>query len=216
VSGVAIKINMRDKATAPLLRVQGALQRGDVRKVMGRSVANDLRAYFLELDHERPNELGGKRTHFWSDVRRSVQQPKLVGTDAVEVSINQVGFAQRLFGGRIVPRNARWLAIPARAEAYGKRAREFNDLHFVLFRPDLAALVQNEQVSLGGRVHGSVTEKRRKGEAVGGGIFYWLRASVTQQPDPTVLPKNDDLAKNAATEADAYLQTLADRAEGAN
>lgn len=202
----------------PLLRLAAYIKDPNTRKVMGRGVATELRKHFSRLDEQRPNKLGGKRTHFWGQVRRSVQQPELVGGDGLKIAINHVAAAQKYFGGDIEPVDADWLTLPARAESYAHRAREFDDLHFVLFRSSLAALVQNEQTSLGGRVHGSVTEKgRTKGETTGGGIFYWLVKHVHQDPDETVLQPETSggvtLQQAALTAGEEYVHTLVQRAE---
>jgi len=203
--GIAIEIE--DNASPAFLRVAAAVQEPDVRKVMGRAIATELRRHFSRLDQERPNRLGGKRTHFYGEVRRAVQQPELVAGDGVKVAIDHVGIAQRYFGGTITPeKSGGWLTIPARSEAHGMRAREFDDLHFVFFRAGLAALVQNEQTSLGGRVHGSVTARgRRKKQTIGGGIFYWLKKSVTQRGDKSVLPDEASLQSAALDAAGDYL-----------
>ncbi|MCX6952917.1 MAG: hypothetical protein NTV51_12245, partial [Verrucomicrobia bacterium] len=173
-------IAVEGDARPEFARVIDNLRRPDLRKVMGRALATKLRTHFTELDRTRPNQIGGKRTHFWGDVRRSVQQPQLIGGDGILVAINHVGAAQRYFGGDIEPVNGDWLTIPARAEAYGKRAREFDDLHFVFFRRGLAALVQNESTTI------ELNQNRKKDrgigpiapETTGGGIFYWLVTHV--------------------------------------
>ena len=206
--GLALTLDIEDLASAPLLRLGQAVQRPDVRKVMGRAIVEALRAHFAERDEQSTNRFGAPSSHFWSQVKRSVQQPELVGGDGVKVAINHVGIGLKIFGGEVEPVNKQWLTIPARAEAYNHRAPEFNDLHFVFFRSGLAALVQNEQTSLGGRVHGSVTEKgRRKRETTGGGIFYWLVKHAHYDPDPEALPADSALEGAAVTEGEAYLQT---------
>lgn len=96
------------------------------------------------------------------------------------------------------------------------RAGEFSDLHFVLFREGLAALVQNDQSSLGGRERGSVTERgRHKGEEIGGGVFFWLVREVNQEPDPTVLPKAEEITGAAVAAIGDVLMRDAGRG-GAN
>lgn len=220
---VAITIGIQDDASTPLLRLGNAIQRGAVRMVMGRAVVRQLKAHFGKLDDERPNKLGGKRTKFYEQVGKSVQQPELIGGDGVKIAINQVGFAQRLFGGDItVGENGtkEWFTVPARAEAYGHRARQFNDLHFVFFREGLAALVQNEQTTLGRKKK----DGTRSGKTTGGGIFYWLVKSIHQEPDPTVLPPEEGAAvdgersmgETAAHAGEEYLTTLRDREGGAS
>ncbi|MBI5771915.1 MAG: hypothetical protein HZA93_29350 [Verrucomicrobia bacterium] len=208
---LAVTIDLRDEARPHFRRVVQNLERGDVRRVMGRAIATTLRKHFTRRD-EAGNRLGGQRTHFWGQVRRSVQQPQLIGGDGVQVAINHVAFAQKVFGGDIAPVDAEWLTVPARSEAHGHRAREFNDLHAVFFSASLGALVQNDQTSLGGRVDGSITPTRRKqGGEIGGLVFYWLVEHVHQEPDPEALPPETEL-RDAALQAGAdYLQTLDER-----
>lgn len=200
----AFTIGVEGDARPQFARVIDNLRRPDLRKVMGRAIATKLRTHFSERDKTKPNKFGGKRTHFWGQVRRSIQQPELIGGDGIKIAINHVGAAQRFFGGDIEPVNRDWLTIPARAEAYGKRAREFDDLHFVFFRTGLAALVQNEQTKLGGG-------KKKKNETLGGGILFWLVKHVHQDPDPTVLPREDELRDAAFESGDKYLTALAQR-----
>jgi hypothetical protein len=201
MAGFTMNLRVDDGASSPLLATALRVKDPATRKVMGRGVANTLRKHFSKLDRQRPNRLGGTRTHFYGQVRRSVQQPVLLGGDGVKVSIPHVGIAQRYFGGKIEPVNVDWLTIPARSEAYGKRAREFNDLDFVLFRPDLAALVQRDQTDVG------------SGEESGGGVFFWLKKEVEQQPDPTVLPTDAELQTAAVTAGEKYIRTAQERAQ---
>jgi len=193
----------KDDASPHLQRLTAAIRHPDVRKTMGRAVATRVKKHFASLDRERPNAMGGERTHFYEGAASAVQQPQLVGGDAVRVDINHLGIAQRFYGGEITPQHGNWLTIPARAEAYGHRAREFSDLHFVLFRNDLAGLVQTE----GDTGRGSVDSR---GE--GGGVFYWLVTRVYQKPDPTVLPPADELRDEALAAGDDYFQTILARA----
>ncbi len=171
-----------------------------VKKVVGRAVANRLRQHFFTLNRERPNRLGGRRTNFYSQAARSVQQPE-IQTDGVRVSINHVGLAQRLLGGTLHPVHSTYLTIPARAEAYGKRAREFNDLEILWGRRGPIALVQRNHTRLGRGKKGRPSEQ-------GGGVFFWLVKSVTQNPDPTVLPSEADLGRDIGNAVTSYLQAL--------
>jgi hypothetical protein len=176
-----------------------------VRSVGGRALVNTLRAHFFRLDRERPNQLGGDRTHFYGQVARSVQNPRAEG-DAIRVSINHIGIAQRYFGGDITPKRAKYLTIPARAEAYGKRAREFDDLQILWGKRGPVALGQREQLqSTLGKKNKKGTRPVENEQIVGGGIFYWLVKSVTQPPDPTVLPPENELLADARKAAAAEI-----------
>jgi len=191
---LGLHIAIDDQISTPLIRAGQYARKPEMRKVMGRGVANDLRQHFSKLDQERPNEMGGRRTHFWGQARRSVQNPVLLDADTVSVSINQVGVAQRYYGGDIYAQPGKALSLPARAEAYGKRPGEFTDLHIEVFKEhDLAALVQNDQTSLSIRKKKGGGRTVKRGEEQGGGVFFWLVKRVTQDGDPSVLPTDAEL-----------------------
>jgi hypothetical protein len=90
----------------------------------------------------------------------------------------------------------KWLSIPARAEAYGKSPRLFDDLVFVLLGPDKAILVESDRSEIkigkrGVKVMGSR----------GGLVMYWLRRKVTQSKDPKALPSRQTMEANILTSA---------------
>lgn len=188
----------------PLLRLSDGIKRPGVRKAMGRAIGTTLRKHFTKLDSERPNALGGKRTHFYGQVRRSVQQPELTG-DGVVVAINHVGIAQRYFGGVIKPKTAKYLTIPVNPEAYGHRAREF-ELTPIFFADGGGVLVDHTNPNAPGGI---------------GEVYYRLATEVDQAPDPTVLPpERDDTPEQESMETAAfkagedYVRTLVARENG--
>jgi hypothetical protein len=175
-----------------------------------RGVANFLRDWFFALDSSRPNKMGGVRTHFFANTARSIQTPEVKGTVS-SVSINQVGLAQRIFGGIIragqgisslTGRLTKYLALPARAEAYGKTPAQFPDLEFVREKRGNggAMLVQAMQsvVSVGKRGVRKVGER-------GGLVMFWLVKQVDQPADPTIMPGDEAMIQAAITPAENYL-----------
>jgi hypothetical protein len=211
---IAITLDFGDPAKIPALLATGkGANDPELRKVMGAAIRKALMLHLARLDAERPNALGGKRTHFYGEAARSVNQPELDGADGIKVAITHPGIAQRYFGGTLRPVKKQWLAIPARTEAYGHSPLEHHDLHVVLFRKNLAALVQNEQTRITiGRRRKDGTRNLKAGETTGGGIFYWLKKEVTQQEDKTVLPPEADLETAALTEGEAWTAQLIRRA----
>jgi hypothetical protein len=207
---LGITIDIPDPATLPsLLAIGRGVQNPELRQAAGRGITNALVDHFDHLESTRPNKLGGKRTHFWAKVAAAVHQPELVGGDGVKVAIDHAGAAQRYFGGTIRPTKKQWLSLPARTEAYGNDARKHKDLHFVLFRRGLAALVQNQQTSLAiGRRRKDGSRKISHGETTGGGIFFWLVKEVHQQPDKTVLPAKTELIRAALEGGEQYIKNL--------
>jgi hypothetical protein len=205
----SLHVTIDDGISGPLQRLGQATRSPEVRKVIGRAVANDLRQHFSKLDQERPNQMGGRRTHFYGQARRSVQNPVLLGDAGVSVSINHVGVAQRYFGGTIYAQPGKALSIPARAESYGRRPGEFTDLHLEVFKSlGLAALVQNDQTSISIRKKKGGGRSVKRGEEQGGGVFFWLVKRVTQDADPSVLPTDAELQEAASTAGLEYFSTL--------
>lgn len=185
MSGLGLTITVSGEGGAVPRRVLGALAPARLNPVIGRAAANTYRSHFFALNKSRPNRLGGKRTNYYAGAARATSFA-LQGDDTVVVSVNQIGIRQRVFGGTIKPRNAKFLTIPVAPEAHGKRAREFGDLELVFGQG-------GQPIALAHKAQG----KRRYGM-----ILFRLVKSVTQQPDPTVLaPRKDVVAaiKTAVT-----------------
>ena len=108
--------------------------------------------------------------------------------------------AQRFFGGDIVPRVAKWITIPIHPEAYGHRAREFNDLEFVPSEDGRRAwLVRDTSDTVGG---------------MAGEFFYLLVRRVRQKADPSVLPEEEEMQTAANQAGEDYVNLLLARAAG--
>ena len=116
-----------------------------------------------------------------------------ITSNGVEVAINHVGIAQRYFGGTIKPVNKKRLTIPADADAYGRRAREFGKLDMVFGRKGVVGLAKPRR------------GKAKRGQRAGK-ILYWLVKSVTQEADKTVLPKDRDILDHVAGAVKAHLE----------
>jgi hypothetical protein len=147
------------------------------------------------------NAKGWPTTHFYARAAEATNWQE--GFGFVMISVNQIGIRQRLEGGDIKPVNAGALTIPAVADAYGKRAGEFNNLRFG-FALDPAtgkmrpALVEAEasQVKIGKiKKDGSRTMKHT-GNTTAKIAIFWLLGGVTQKPDPTVLPSDEDFQES--------------------
>lgn len=180
-------------------------------QAIGNAIREDLvtevKTHLAGLDKSRANTLGGRRTHFYEKAADSVEH--VLNDTELRIQIPHLGLAQRYFGGTIEPVNAQWITIPARSESYGRRAREFHDLRFVQFSGETAALVKtsvqvdgDEAVDDAGNV---TTRKRTKRSRDEGAVFYWLKKSVTQAPDPDVLPSRERLAAVALESAKNYV-----------
>lgn len=214
---MALAVTIRDDATPLLQRLGAAGRSAGLRVAVGRSVQQLVRDHLFALNTQRHRFGRG----YYAQAARATQS-KATPTGAV-VSINQVGIAQRRFGGVIVPRKAKFLTIPADPAAYGKRAREFNDLKLArLPNPRTGRL----QWALVRRASTAVSFRRRrtkgggtnvvafKGDTLGGEVMYWLARRVEQKPDPSVLPTDRLIAQTALETIRARLARLARREEG--
>ena len=156
---LAMQLDIRDRLPAP--------RWSEVLGLLEKALAHDLTAmtqsHLRALDAARPNTLGGKRSHYYGQAARNTRGDSSPGR--ITISIQQIGMNLHYNGGTVTPKVAKWLTIPAAPEAYGHRAREFDDLYFVLTkRRDLALLKRGSKV------------------------MYWLKKETTHQPDHTVIP----------------------------
>lgn len=210
-----ITVDIQDKASPAAKAILASARSLDFLKACGRGVAVLLRAKFQDLENTRPNKQGWPRQHFWSDVRRSVQNPEQTA-GKVSVSITHPGIALRYFGGDIFPVNVRFLTIPAVPEAYGKRAREFDNLRPGYApneegRPQLALVETDATVVRFGRKKKDGTRTVSQVMRTGGQAVFWLVTKAHQEGDKTILPTEDQMQIAAVKAGEDYLQAIADR-----
>jgi hypothetical protein len=210
---LGLSIDLRDTARPALNRLQGALRPEQLNPVIGRAVVNVYRGHLLRINRERPNQLGGKRTNFYAQAGRGTNFT--VDPDGITVSIASVGIAQRFYGGVIRPKASKFLTIAVHPAAHGKRAREM-DLEVVFGeagRPIALATKSTRAVQLTQNKRGQLVRKMigRRGE-----IMFLLKKSVTQNPDPTVLPRTDEVAGAAIIAVNDSVDRAIKRQGGAN
>jgi len=134
------------------------------------------------VEHNKFGVTGG----FWNRMLSGTQA--VAEPDAAIVRMPRE-IAQRYFGGEITPKaGKKFLAIPARAEAYNKVPLFFANLHFVPTGPDTGMLVQNEP---------------GEGE---GTAFYFLVRSVMQAPNKAVLPSDEEYTEAVQLGLDRYVK----------
>jgi hypothetical protein len=189
--GLSIKIT--DTATPALRDLKANLRNASVRAVMGRAGSNTVKDHLFGLAATRRNKLGGKSTRFYARAARSTNFRLLGG--GIRISVNQVGIAQRYYGGTIRPVTTKYLTIPARAMAHGKRAGEFPNLKVGFGR--------------GRRVGFLYTQKGKQKT-----ILFWLVKKVVQKADESVLPPMDAISTAMVGAAGKYLQLQWDRKHG--
>lgn len=197
------KVEISQNLLAAPMEVQRralALKGAKLNTQIARGVQQLFVGHFFELDKTRANDLGGKRTHFYGDAAKATSSE---GTDSEAiVTVAQQGIRQRLEGGTIRAKPGSWLTIPARGEAYGRRAREFHDLHFIPLKNGNAMLVAGELTSATGKLDkkGNVVTRAGSEEGV---VMYWLVKEVTQAPDRSVLPSAIEIEAAVVSTVDA-------------
>ena len=146
--------------------------------------------------HATANRLGATPS---GHLARAAESVTSKGTDdAAIISITSPGISRAFGDVTINAKSGKWLTIPATAEAYNRRARSFNDLRVAFFGKGRMALVKAEQSSTADR-------KESGGRSE---VYYWLKKSVTQKQDRTLLPPDDDFASAAVQGIKAYLRML--------
>lgn len=209
----AFEIIKEDRATTEMQKIGAKLAAKELDGVIGESIVDSLRERFAALDLERPNQLGGDRTHYYEGCADMTTWSII--PDGVLISVTKEGIRTRILGtcilpgGAIFPINAKHLAVPAIAEAYGKGPSEFEDL-VPLYRkrngqtevfalaedvdekPERAARHRNRDETV--IDHGN-SENR---------IFFWLVDSVVQQGDPSIIPSESEIKEKAFFRLDQY------------
>lgn len=212
--GITVKSDELTKLYVLADELAGADRATELLNRMGEVLQETVRAHFEALagdsaHHKSSEALGAERTGFYEEAARNVQSPQIEG-GGVAVSVDHAGLAQRYFGGDIHAKEGGFLTIPARAEAYGHRAREFDNLQLIIFPSGAGALIAK----------GAVTQRGKRGAAAqfdseGSEVFFWLVRQVHQEADPTVLPDDDEILNPAIAAAGDYIDILTERAMAA-
>lgn len=175
---------------------------------VGRELANQLKTHFRTKDQSEANRLGGRRTHFFLQVGRSVQNPVMHGPGAVVVSINHPAFAQKVFGGDIVAKrhqvskrskNPLNLTIPISQDAYGRSVSVF--VKATGLRLFMITSKRGNELLASATKDGKLT------------IHYLLKPSVYQQPDPTALPAMEAMIPRLMARAESALKHILEQAK---
>lgn len=210
---------VRDTATPALKQVAQMVEYGTaLLGAAGHRVVRDTSAHVRKWGLEHPNKLGGRRTNFWSGIA-----DKINPADALEVSGRTATISlggpdmpglTRAFGDvTIVPGTktpgAKYLAIPARAEAYGVRPREMDNLVVFWGKNGPAGLKQVDAqavtvVKAHQRKGAAISSYVKPGAVSGGLVMYWFATSVTQPQDRTLLPSVDEWSESATAGAEDY------------
>lgn len=163
--------------------------------VLGKRVEIELRDHFAQR--------GG--ADFWNQIRSATAYEGADETGA-RVVVSDVRLNQKVFGGKITPKEGKFLTIPAIAEAKGKPARSFDFLIVRRFHSGALALVEADRTNITyGKTKKDGTRTRKAERGQRGRVWYWLARSVTQKKDPDALPSEQKMAGALAQEADDFM-----------
>ena len=186
---IGAKVTLEGNAALRIREIEGMLKRPEAMwKELGRRAAIELRKWFVARDGE-PNKLApGRREHFWAQIRDAVGNPEIFEGGAA-VTIADSRYALKVFGGTVVPREAKALAIPMHALAYARRPAVFEDeTGHDLFRPKGKRVLMAEIGENGAPV-----------------VIYLLAKSATVPPDPKALPDPGILESACLDQAERHL-----------
>ncbi len=191
---MSFTVSVDDQVT-PAINVLERLISGQdptLREAAAQGAADEVRSH-LEKRDRKPNALGGRRTHYWNDA--AAQTFHEVKGDDIRVGIDHPGAALHYHGGTIRPKRAKFLTIPAVAEAHGRTARQFGNLVPIFFDKDTP----------GARSFGALIEHNDGGDI---NVIYWLTKRAEIPEDKTVLPKDADIVNAAIDAAEDALEAI--------
>ena len=217
MSTLNIKFDVKDQLSPALQARAAQLNPLTLTRQLAAAGVRVTKSHLLQLNQARPNALGGRRTNFDAQAARATTSTS--DAQAATIIVSQQGFAQRYHGGTITPKRAKNLAIPANADAYGRSPRESKvPLVFALVGGRRPALIARENWQR------TVTRGQRKGQTVADysdkatrgafTVMYWLVKSVTQRPDPTVMPTAQEYSDTATAHLSRHLGRLLARQGG--
>lgn len=206
-------ISIRDTASPFLRRLASESLKQELVPAIGEAGKRVLIDHFTTkqadpASHASAGRLGARPSGLFADFARSTSWAE--NSTGVELSVNHVAARQRYLGGTIKPVNSKFLTIPANSHAYGRRAREVGVTLKFMFAPDPTsgrmrpALVAPDAVTKPtGKERKDGTRRERTIRP--SGVYYWLVRQTRQNPDPTVLPTDNDFFKGIQEAAGSFL-----------
>jgi hypothetical protein len=199
---VAVTITVTGDAQRMLSQLdQKLVNRGELHEDIATRAENVTRDYLRGIArtrHATARKLGATPTGHLERAAESVHS--FSDAEGATIGITSPGIGRAFEDKVITPGpGKKYLTIPATAEAYGKRAGQFNDLRLAFFKGGLLALVKADQSSLSDRKASGYSVEKKAAPKARPPVYYWLKKSVTQKQDRTLLP-SDAMLQAAAEE----------------
>lgn len=194
-----VTVTIHDGATYTLTKLaEGITNRRPLNAAVGKRGETELREHFRERNQE-PNKKGWPSQDFWNRIRKATALAA-VDESGATIAISDPAITQKIYGGDIVPKEGKYLTIPAIAIAAGRSARTFQNLEPLIRwmngKRRAIALVERKATHIAGR------------QEVGGQVFYWLVEKIHQRKDPRALPTREKMEKALREEAQIYVEDL--------
>lgn len=175
----------------PLDHLLDAIRSGRHKKPVGLAAVRAMKDHLVHREqtdlHRSATALGANPTGLYGDMAQSTAFTTNV--DGVAVSIHHVAARQRIEGGTIRPGpGKKYLTIPARRDAYGKRAATVGIPLRFGYAPDpkYGGALRRALIA----AHGQTGKASAKSRAQPG-AYFWLVRSATQLGDDTIIPTPD-------------------------
>ncbi len=206
-----ITLTEQDGASAVLAAIaEKVTSRKPLHAVLGKRAEIELRGHF-ELRNSEGNKRGWPSQQFWARIRTATAFASADET-AARVVISDPAINQKIFGGTITPKESKYLALPAIAEAYGRSPRSVPiALVFRFFRgKNMGALIEADRtnISFGRKRKDGSRKMTAERSQTRGRVWYWLVRSVTQRKDDRALPPEEQMRAALLDAAKAYLDRL--------
>jgi hypothetical protein len=209
-----IKVKIALDTASPLLSklAAGARRKAELNEAMGNRVQSLTRDHLVAYGLGHPNKLGGRRTNYWGRAAQDVMAPEVMSiTDANATMTLSTPGITRAFQDIIVrpgtkTPGVKYLALPARAEAYGLKPREIPGLVLFWFgKGKPGGLAEGVPVT---RTHDTKRGKAGSTYLTPGLVMFWFAKQATQPQDRSLLPSDEAWSQAASTGAADFVQKL--------
>lgn len=203
---LGVRIDVGEQIAKEIARLGKLVDPVPLRKRLAVDVLNLFQDHYRSLPPNR--QFPGRTTHFWADAARSSSFS--LQDDGFTITTNKVGVLQQYKGGTIKPKKPNgYLTIPAREEAYGKLASDFNNLRFAITDQG-PALVEADatRIKIGRQKKDGTRNIKNLGET-GGGVMFWLRRSVTLRENTKIIPTAEKITEVLLTGTRDHLSLAA-------
>ena len=179
---MSVAIQIQDGVTPELNEVARRVSGERVAAEVGPRLTRLMARHFVR---NGTNRHGWPTTNFWARAAKATSYQ--VSGSAVDIICNQVGVRQRYYGGTIRPVNAGALTIPMTGKAYGKLASDFPGLFLMVTKKGAFLARYTDRTRTTNKGQTRAVKQKSTLE-----VLFRLAASVTQSPNPNVIP--DDAA----------------------